>query len=245
MTEKVEEQCMDHKQSLEFKYELFCSCRKKSLFLLKKALEFARSHGREKYHQYTMFKEVVVAGARYMHRGYYCPSLIRELMIDNVCRGRILKHPTVRSKISHRYFFDEHGYLRIAKAKLPNLKEKTEYILYEENTVYGFAFDDWGTLVALSEERYVDGVLTQYLVASCYINPEDGTGRELTHMLYEEYGDIADGHATVQCYEMHPDIAGLELQDMWDAMVHGTKYSCSYEEITPRGLKGLRINREF
>ena len=168
--------------------------------------------------------------------------MIRELIIDNVRRGRILKHPTVRSNITHRYFFDEHDCLRIVKAKLPNSKEKTEYILYEGNTVYGFAFDDWGTLVALSEEQYVDGILTQYMVASCYINPENGTGRELTHMLYEEYGDITDGRATVQSYEINPDIVGLELPNIWDAIVQGKQYSCSYEKITPQGIKGLRIN---
>ena len=64
---------MDYEQRSEFKYELYCSCRKKALFLLEKALVFARTHGREDYQQYKIFREVAVTGARYMHRDITVP----------------------------------------------------------------------------------------------------------------------------------------------------------------------------
>ena len=40
-------------------------------------------------------------GGEVMHRGYYCPNPIGDIIIDNAKRGRLLKRLTERSKPSY------------------------------------------------------------------------------------------------------------------------------------------------
>lgn len=49
-----------------------------------------------------------------LHRGYYCPSPITDIVLGNASRGRILKRITSRSKPSYEYGFDKLGQLCIA-----------------------------------------------------------------------------------------------------------------------------------
>ena len=45
--------------------------------------------------------------SRYLHRGFYCPSLILEHIVDNVKRGRLAKRMTSRTNPTNGYFYDE------------------------------------------------------------------------------------------------------------------------------------------
>jgi hypothetical protein len=59
-------------------------------------------------------KEYAVKGEN-LHRGYYCPSPIDDIIIGNAPRGKILKRVTSRSKPRYEYDFDEEGKLIIAR----------------------------------------------------------------------------------------------------------------------------------
>lgn len=211
---------------LKFKYDLLCQFDKKASFLVKKGLMFIAESSWKQYRSSNEYKEVFVTGAKYLHRGYYCPSPVRHIIIRNSRRGKVLMYPTNRSKISHKYYFDQNGKLMIVKATLPNGREKTEYLQYEGNIIYGFAFDDWGTLVGLSEEQYESGLIRQYYCVSCYINPKEYIDLGITEVQYEAYSYKEEGLLDVEFYFTPGWIGLTDKRDEIDAIVRGNQYSC-------------------
>lgn len=69
-------------------------------------------------------------GGKAIHRGYYCPSLIQDIVIGNVKRGRICKSDT--SSADYLYCFDDnnkHIATKIAHAEGDDI----EFIIYDSN----------------------------------------------------------------------------------------------------------------
>ena len=173
--------------NLLYKQSVWNECQKKGKCLIEEGLRFFSKGELERYHCIEVSKEEFVTNARYLHRGYYCPSPVKEFIISNAKRGKLLQHKSKRSKISHRYIYGRDNKLLIVEATLPDGKKKTEYLVYMTDKVYGFSFDDWGTLVGVSEELYKDGILYNYFCASCFNHVADKINFGITSVCYEKY----------------------------------------------------------
>ena len=103
--------------------------------------------------------------SRYMHRGFYCPSLILEYVIDNVKRGRIAKRITSKTKPTNAYFFDEDNIMRITETYYPNKGFTTEYLFYEDNIIYGITCEPDYRITMISIEVYIDNRIQSYMCA--------------------------------------------------------------------------------
>lgn len=101
-----------------------------------------------------------------LHRGFYCPSPVFDVVVGNTRRGKILKRITSRSNPSHEYGFDENGRLLWCRNLHKGMPGQAEYLVYEGNTVYGIALAPDGSLRSISEETYENGRIKAYLFAS-------------------------------------------------------------------------------
>ena len=101
-----------------------------------------------------------------IHRGFYCPSPILDIIVGNVHRGRILKRATISSKITHCFGFDGDGRLLYAETIGNGTPYYTEYIIKKGSYQYGITVNTHSELTAVSEECFED----QRLVRYCYIN---------------------------------------------------------------------------
>lgn len=219
------------------KSELLFYCEEKGKELLAMGLKFASKKSWLQYPAPETLKEILVTGARYLHRGYYCPSPVRHEIIANSRRGRILLRPTSRSKISHRYYLDTNGRLLIAQSILPNDTTKTEYLVYMGDKIIGFAFDAWDTLVGLSEEVYENGAIKSYFCASCFNHETDGFNMGITEIYWEAYRYIGDDHLDADFYYIYPGIGELAEEADLTAGVRGN----TYQFIRDKDNAGFRL----
>lgn len=113
-----------------------------------------------------------------LHRGYYCPSLIEDLVVGNTHRGRLLKNKPL-NKPQYTYGFDENDNLILANS--PWSKE----IIVREGTEIGITISD-GEIQELSECIYEDGRIKSYALS--LFNP-DGRIMDLKE---ERYWYLAD-----------------------------------------------------
>jgi len=114
--------------------------------------------------QYVNLRQEVVdyeyaLGSKYMHRGYYCPSSIQDIVIGGPKRGRISKTLPPPGKAEYRYGFNEDGQLIIAET--PGKMGEKEIIRYENDSVLGITIrmDDEipEEIMQYTECRYEDG----------------------------------------------------------------------------------------
>lgn len=103
--------------------------------------------------------------SRYLHRGYYCPSPVLDLLVTNTRRGRILKRPTERSNITNRYAYDTSGRLIYTDNFINGKMVSSEYVKYHENLVYGITIGMSGRIICISEERYANSRIVSYQCA--------------------------------------------------------------------------------
>lgn len=123
----------------------------------------------EQYHAETVRKEF--ASGSSLHRGFYCPSPVFDIVVGNAKRGKLLKKVTARSKPSHEYDFDAEG--RLLRCRTRSHSDgsivSTEYLVYESDMRYGLCFDAQNRLLNISEEAYHDGRLVHYYLAFCLL----------------------------------------------------------------------------
>ena len=126
-----------------------------------------------------------LASGSNLHRGFYCPSPVVDVVIGNTHRGKILKRITSRSKPSHEYGFNANGQLLwcVYGPKHPNAR--VEYLVYEGNTIYGITFDSCGHPDIITEEVYHDRKLTSYMYGLCVYTKRDICLSELTCEYYD------------------------------------------------------------
>jgi len=97
-----------------------------------------------------------------LHRGYYCPSLTKDIVCGNVKRGHIIQQLTKRSKNYYLYGFDTQDRLIWSKRFIRGKHATTEYLIYDEDFVYGITMDNQGNVEVVTEEQYEDGHLVSY-----------------------------------------------------------------------------------
>jgi len=213
------------KNKLAQKRRICLICQEKCQVLLKRGLSFAEEKMAEAYRQAEPVRVEYVAGAKYLQRGRYCPSVIRDLYLGNASRGRVLRRITSKTKYSHKYIFDPDEKMLIAESVISkNGRLNCEYLVYEESSVLGFTFDDGGALVLLSEETYIGGKIQSYFCASCFVDKENRLDLGITQIVYEEYTHDAFGFADVAIYNVSPCIDGSSRDDEIEEGVSDYKY---------------------
>ncbi len=115
------------------------------------------------------------SGCRYLHRGYYCPSLIQDIVVVNVKRGKLLKRFTARTKTCWEYGFNAKGQLIRSEHLVTKqiagdeclVVATREFLFYEENRIYGITVHSNGTPESITEEIYQDGKCIRYTYCQC------------------------------------------------------------------------------
>lgn len=115
------------------------------------------------------------SGSKHLHRGFYCPSLIQDIVVVGTKRGRLLKRVTSRTFPCNEYGFNANGQLILCE----NLVRKTrgdteclivasrEFLFYEKNRIYGITMDSHGYLQTVTEEVFQEGKRIYYLNGLC------------------------------------------------------------------------------
>ena len=106
-------------------------------------------------------------GGESIHRGYYCPSLVLDLVVGGLNRGRLFKRKIPEfGDYSYEFGFDKDGkLLRIKQVNnftTPDSHFDEEYLIYLKDIVYGLEFDYLGKLIGVSRCFYDNGNLTKY-----------------------------------------------------------------------------------
>ena len=136
-----------------------------------------------------------------MFLGYYCPSLIFDIVVGNVHRGRLLKRVTKRSKPTHRYGFDNDNRLRTV-VEIPDEEcsdiENRAVLIYENHSItiiHINHFEDITEIDVLAECLYDSkNRMNQYTVGLIYHN----RCNDITQEIYS-YSD--DGLDTVTMWK--------------------------------------------
>lgn len=103
-----------------------------------------------------------IGGINLPARGYFCPSLIMDIVVGNCSKGRIVSKPKNTTRHDFKYGFTENDELVYIESFYEGKKVSSEYILREKNTVTGFTFTDKNILVNYSREEYIKGRLISY-----------------------------------------------------------------------------------
>lgn len=140
----------------------------------------------EEISQNVVRKEYSVGGVQ-MHRGYYCPNPIMDIITTNVNRGRLLKKLTVRSKPSYEYGFNSDNQLLTIRRP-----QDTEFIIRErEGVELGILFDEkhpeYPDVKGISECIYNQGKIQTYIYQVYhYYSPQFDIYRRIEYTYSEE-----------------------------------------------------------
>lgn len=123
----------------------------------------------DEFKKQVTYYEYGIAGTS-LHRGWYSPSLIEDIVIGNVSRGRLVRNPRKSTKPSFRFGFDQNEKIIVVDNYSEGRHIESEYIVYEEDTIKGFTFltenEQFATtgkeLSRYSEEKYHNGLLVLF-----------------------------------------------------------------------------------
>ncbi|KAB7709063.1 hypothetical protein F9802_02765 [Bacillus aerolatus] len=105
-------------------------------------------------------------GGETIHRGYYCPSPIYDLIVGNAKRGRLLKKKPEFGKYSYEYGFDNQDRLirvrGVNEFTTPISRFDEEYLIYEKDIIYSVEFSNTGEINVVSKCTYNDGNIVKY-----------------------------------------------------------------------------------
>jgi len=110
----------------------------------------------------TVRTEVSSAGS-YMHRSYYCPSPIYDLVVGNVNRGKLLKRLAANSHTYYQFGFDRCDKLLWVKETYKGKHIRTEHLFDGENIRCGITISPKDERISrISVEQYHNGKLASY-----------------------------------------------------------------------------------
>lgn len=179
--------------------------------LLQIGENFIQSDGVLSHRSLPRGKTELGTGAKFLHRGFYCPSPALDLWISNAKRGKILVRPSERSHITNRYVFDTSGRLLFLDTYSEDKMLSSEYLLYLDSAIYGVTVGMDGRLDCVSEELYENGRLESYICA-----------------YYSWYGQDADCWK-MDCEQYFYDELGLLDWELWEL-------DYGIEMVAPSGL---------
>lgn len=101
-------------------------------------------------------------GGMNLHRGWYCPSMILDLVIGNCSRGRLVRRPR-SSGYDYRFTFDGSGLLSTVDSFFQGKPAEKEVLFSDGNIVRGFTFSYPDKLLTrFSKEIYDQKMCTSY-----------------------------------------------------------------------------------
>ena len=151
--------------------------------------------------------ECAAAGSHNLHRGFYCPSPVYDLIVGNVHRGRLLKRITKGSNITHRFSYSQAGMMILCETVLNGHPIFTEYLIYKDDRVYGIMLDNSNALSRVSSEVYHNGRITQY----CFVQVVHLQDSSSIFDYYEEqYAYDDDGLCTCVWKSFNPGAETFE-----------------------------------
>jgi hypothetical protein len=145
-------------------------------------------------------------GGETIHRGYYCPSPVLDLIVGNLNRGKILKKKPDFLKYAYEYGFDNEN--RLVKVKKVNkvneftppvIRFDEEYLVYKKDIVYAIEFDNMGEINVVSRCTYENGNIVKYEHCGCGLE-------EYANLYYEEYLYESGILSEVNLFDVTPQI---------------------------------------
>ena len=169
---------------------------------------YVRKEALQAYCEAATVRKEYASGST-LHRGYYCPSPTYDIIVGNTKRGKLLKRLTVVSKPSHEYGFDANGKLLYCKWIRKGKTIYTEYLVYEDDRIFGLTVSCGGDLSYFTEELWSDGKLTDY--SNGLFLPKDGEyfciEISQEHYTYDVQGlSACEMHRFMQTPFIHPGV---------------------------------------
>lgn len=180
-------------KALEEHAEEFSSMESRAERLLRVALQFNNSEEKERFGSTHVVREEFGRSEDFfLKRGYYCPSPVRDLIVVNCKRGKLLKRASSGSRVTHRYLHGEQG-LMIVEEIADGKCFQREYLLREAQKIIGISIRGAGHIHEVVEELFADGKITEYFHAVFEeIYGSSGeyrtTRTELEQYFYDEQG---------------------------------------------------------
>ena len=111
-----------------------------------------------------------------MHRGFYNPSIIEDIVIGNVKRGRLTNKKKPSCRPAYVYGFDDQNKLTTVTGRYGR-----EFIIYNKACQMGITFDKYG-IIAVCESQYENDKLKNYTYYMC--NSDNSTVIDLRREVY-------------------------------------------------------------
>lgn len=126
-------------------------------------------------------KEEYSVGGETIHRGFYNPSPVTDIVLGNSNRGKLLKRMTSKSKPVRKYMFDDLRNLILVE-NFPLHFGCNEIIIRQDEIEKGISFDKNG-IQALSECTYCGNQILSYVF--CLYNTYENRVVDYTKESYE------------------------------------------------------------
>lgn len=128
--------------------------------------------------QCTVFESVAATKEEFcigstLHRGYYHPSPVYDLIVGNTKRGRLCRKLRVTPKLAHHYYFDSDEKLACIETLYHGKIAYIEYIKYHGPNVMGITVNCNGELSAVCQALYSDNRILRFAIAHCYRKEND------------------------------------------------------------------------
>lgn len=111
-----------------------------------------------------------------IHRGFYNPSIVEDIVIGNVKRGRLTNKIKPHCRPAYTYGFDKQNKLITSVGNYGR-----EFIIYNSDCQIGITFDRYG-IVAVCESQYENEKLKSYTYYRC--GSSDNTVIDLRREVY-------------------------------------------------------------
>lgn len=124
-------------------------------------------------------------GGEVIHRGFYCPSPVQDIIIGNCNRGRLIKNP--RKTPDYEYGFDKDGRIILVKQFCvydTEISPTIELLFYNSNTVNSILYqrnknlENEFCISALTKCIYENGFIKNYDFAEIF-DPSENRTEEL------------------------------------------------------------------
>lgn len=126
------------------------------------------------------------SGSKSLHRGFYCPSPILDLVVGGYKRGRLVNKPTKTSQEYYQYYFDSHQqliYINQFNKSSTSIPYSTEFIIRKDNIEYGLTYHNASkNLELLARCVYENNKIKNYATVSYH-----GISKDMISIQFEEY----------------------------------------------------------
>ena len=101
-----------------------------------------------------------------IHRGYYHPSPVYDLIVGNSRRGRLIRN-SAAINVSHCYYYDDQYRLIRVDSYYQGSVSHTEHLRQDDQMILGFSVDCNGCLSSVCREIYDNGRIVSLNLMHC------------------------------------------------------------------------------